>query len=140
MTETGAPLTRPERPQAPELPLRGPQVAVRQPFYRPVAFISRALGRTSATARHEGHNPGHEREMADLSNVLEAAMRRRHLGVQPLVARTGSRTPRIRVFIQDGTEGPIHPTEQALRELAHAFGLPVSEVLPGAALVGAAGL
>ncbi len=74
--------------------------------------------------------------MADLSHVLEAAMRRQHLSVQALAVRTGIRTPRIKVFVQDGTAGPIHPTEQELRELAHALDLPVSEVLPGAALTG----
>ncbi|MFF3420822.1 helix-turn-helix domain-containing protein [Streptomyces sp. NPDC002698] len=77
--------------------------------------------------------------MADLPHVLEAAMRRRHLSAQALADRTGIRTPRIRAFIQDGTAGPIHPTEQELRELAHALDLPVSEVLPGAALAGVPG-
>lgn len=77
--------------------------------------------------------------MADLSHVLEAAMRRRHLSVQALADRTGIRTPRIRVFVQDGTAGPIHPTEQELHELAHALDLPLTEVLPGAALAGVPG-
>ncbi|MEU9108777.1 XRE family transcriptional regulator [Streptomyces xanthophaeus] len=78
--------------------------------------------------------------MADLSHALEAAMRRRNLNVQALADRTGIRTPRIRVFVQDGTASPIYPTEQELRELGHALGLPVSEVLPSAALVGAPGV
>ncbi|MFD9271633.1 XRE family transcriptional regulator [Streptomyces goshikiensis] len=77
--------------------------------------------------------------MADLSHVLEEAMRLRHLSVQALADRTGIRTPRIRVFVQDGTAGPIHPTEQELRELAHALDLPVNEVLTGAALAGVPG-
>ncbi|MFF1411895.1 XRE family transcriptional regulator [Streptomyces sp. NPDC058289] len=77
--------------------------------------------------------------MADLPHVLEAAMRRLHLSVQTLADRTGIRTPRIRVVVQDGTAGPIKPTQQELRELTHALGLPVSRVLPGAALVGAPG-
>ncbi|MGW5851238.1 XRE family transcriptional regulator [Streptomyces sp. NPDC055254] len=77
--------------------------------------------------------------MADLSHVLEATMRRRHLSVPALADRTGIRTPRIRVFVQDGTAGPIYPTEQELRELAHAFDLPLTRVLPGAALAGVPG-
>ncbi|CAL9629990.1 XRE family transcriptional regulator [Streptomyces sp. NPDC050585] len=77
--------------------------------------------------------------MADLSHVLEAAMRRRRLSVQALADRTGIRTPRIRVFVQDGTAGPIHPTEQELRELAHALDLPLAEVLPSAPLAGVPG-
>ncbi|WP_030722995.1 helix-turn-helix domain-containing protein [Streptomyces sp. NRRL F-2580] len=74
--------------------------------------------------------------MVDLSHVLEAAMRRRHLSVQALADRTGIRAPRIKVFVQDGTAGPVHPTEQELRELAHALDLPLTEVLPSAALAG----
>ncbi|MFJ8768762.1 helix-turn-helix domain-containing protein [Streptomyces clavifer] len=74
--------------------------------------------------------------MADLSHVLEAAMHRRHLSVQALADRTGIRTPRIRAFVQDGTAGPIHPTDQELHELAHALDLPLPEVLPGADLAG----
>ncbi|MFJ3204693.1 XRE family transcriptional regulator [Streptomyces sp. NPDC086989] len=74
--------------------------------------------------------------MADLSHVLEAAKRRPHLSVQALADSTGIRTPGIRVFVQDGTTGPIHPTAQELRERARALDLPVSDVLPHAALVG----
>ncbi|MGW7461174.1 XRE family transcriptional regulator [Streptomyces sp. NPDC054797] len=74
--------------------------------------------------------------MADLSHVLEVAMGRRHLSVQALADRSGIRTPRIRVFVQDGTAGPLHPTEQELRELAHALDLALTEVLPRAALAG----
>ncbi len=77
--------------------------------------------------------------MADLSHVLEAAMRRRHLSVQALADRTGIRTPRIRVFVRDGTAGPIHPTEQELSELAHALDLPLTEVLPGVPLASVPG-
>ncbi|WP_405785919.1 helix-turn-helix domain-containing protein [Streptomyces sp. NBC_01367] len=77
--------------------------------------------------------------MADLLHVLEAAMRRRHLSVQALADRTGIRTPRIRVFVQDGSVGPIHPTEQELRQLAHALDLPLTEVLPSAPLAGVPG-
>ncbi|MFF3675818.1 XRE family transcriptional regulator [Streptomyces sp. NPDC002120] len=77
--------------------------------------------------------------MADLSHVLEAAMRRRHLSAQALADRTGIRTPRIRVFVQDGTAGPVHPTDQELRELAHALDLPLAAVLPGAPLASVPG-
>jgi transcriptional regulator with XRE-family HTH domain len=70
--------------------------------------------------------------MADLSHVLKAAMRRRHLSVQGLADRTGIRTPRVRVFVQDGAGGPVPPTEQELRELAEALDLPLTELLPGA--------
>ncbi|GHH45469.1 helix-turn-helix domain-containing protein [Streptomyces candidus] len=74
--------------------------------------------------------------MADLAYVLEAAMRRRHFSTQALADRTGIRTPRIRVFVQDGDAGPVHPTEQELRELADALGLSVAEVLPRTAHTG----
>ncbi|MCY0943300.1 MULTISPECIES: XRE family transcriptional regulator [Streptomyces] len=69
--------------------------------------------------------------MADLSEVLQAGMRRRHLSVERLANLTGIRTPRVRVFVEDGAGGPVHPTEQELRELAHALALPLTEVLPG---------
>lgn len=75
--------------------------------------------------------------MADLSHVLEEAMSRRHVSLQALADRTGIRTPRVRVFVQDGDAGPVHPTEQELRELADALGLSVAEVLPDTALAGA---
>ncbi|MFJ6797063.1 XRE family transcriptional regulator [Streptomyces sp. NPDC091268] len=86
--------------------------------------------------------------MADLSHALEAAMRRRYVSMQALADRTGIRTrtrtririririPSIKVVVQDGAAGPVHPTEPELRELAHAFGFPLAEVLPSAALAG----
>ncbi|MFI6150920.1 XRE family transcriptional regulator [Streptomyces sp. NPDC051109] len=77
--------------------------------------------------------------MAELSHVHEGALRRRHLRVQALADRTGIGPPGIRVFVRHGTTGPMHPMEQDLGGLAHAFDLPPPEVLTGAALPGVAG-
>ncbi|MFE7779415.1 XRE family transcriptional regulator [Streptomyces sp. NPDC057445] len=70
--------------------------------------------------------------MADLRELLQTTMRRRHLTAQALADRTGIRTPRIRVFATDGANGPVHPTEQELTELADALGVPLCEVLSAA--------
>ncbi|MEV6406131.1 XRE family transcriptional regulator [Streptomyces bobili] len=70
--------------------------------------------------------------MADLSELLQQAMRRRHLNAQALAARTGIRTPRIRVFAQDGAHGPVQPTPAELAELAAALALHLPEVLDAA--------
>ncbi|MEW2086772.1 helix-turn-helix transcriptional regulator [Streptomyces sp. NPDC005283] len=70
--------------------------------------------------------------MADLRELLQTTMRRRHLTAQALADRTGIRTPRIRTFAMDGAGGPVHPTEQELAELADALGLPLPEVLSAA--------
>ncbi|MDQ0846543.1 MULTISPECIES: XRE family transcriptional regulator [unclassified Streptomyces] len=70
--------------------------------------------------------------MADLSQLLQQGMRRRHLNAQALAERTGIRTPRIRVFAEDGARGPVHPTQAELVELATALALPLSEVLDAA--------
>ncbi|MGR8006961.1 XRE family transcriptional regulator [Streptomyces hypolithicus] len=70
--------------------------------------------------------------MADLGELLRNTMRRRHLTAQALADRTGIRTPRIRVFAEDGALGPIAPTEQELAELAAALALPLSVVLDAA--------
>lgn len=70
--------------------------------------------------------------MADLSQLLQQGMRRRHLNAQALAERTGIRTPRIRVFAQDGAHGPVHPTQAELAELAAALALPLPEVLDAA--------
>lgn len=66
--------------------------------------------------------------MAELSQLLQQTMRRRRLNAQALAARTGIRTPRIRVFAEDGAHGPVRPTEQELAELADALGLPLLDV------------
>ncbi|MFF3313525.1 helix-turn-helix domain-containing protein [Streptomyces sp. NPDC002952] len=66
--------------------------------------------------------------MADLSELLQQGMRRRHLSAQALAERTGIRTPRIRVFAQ----GPVHPTQAELTELAAALALPLPEILDAA--------
>ncbi|MFF1547644.1 XRE family transcriptional regulator [Streptomyces sp. NPDC058291] len=70
--------------------------------------------------------------MADLSQLLQQGMRRRHLNAQGLAALTGIRTPRIRVFAVDGAHGPVHPTQEELAELAAALALPLSEILAAA--------
>ena len=71
--------------------------------------------------------------MADLSQLLQQGMRRRHLNAQALAERTGIRTPpRIRAFAQDGAHGPVHPTQAELAELAAALALPLPEVLDAA--------
>ncbi|MFE7767321.1 XRE family transcriptional regulator [Streptomyces sp. NPDC057438] len=66
--------------------------------------------------------------MADLSQLLQQTMRRRHLNAQDLADRTGIRTPRIRVFAEDGARGPVRPTPQELAELAEALALPLLDV------------
>ncbi|MGW7358291.1 XRE family transcriptional regulator [Streptomyces sp. NPDC054802] len=70
--------------------------------------------------------------MAELEELLQTTMRRRHLSAQTLANRTGIRTPRIRAFAMDGAGGPVHPTEQELAALAGALGLPLPEVLRAA--------
>ncbi|MER7108664.1 helix-turn-helix domain-containing protein [Streptomyces sp. NPDC000229] len=70
--------------------------------------------------------------MADLGELLQVTMRRRHLTAQALAERTGIRTPRIRVFVQDGAQGPVSPTEQELAEIAAALGLPLDDILDAA--------
>ncbi|MDN3296590.1 XRE family transcriptional regulator [Streptomyces ficellus] len=70
--------------------------------------------------------------MADLGELLQVTMRRRHMTPQALAERTGIRTPRIRVFAQDGAQGPILPTEKELAELAAALRLPLADVLDAA--------
>ncbi|MGI5484617.1 XRE family transcriptional regulator [Streptomyces lavendofoliae] len=70
--------------------------------------------------------------MADLAQLLHDTMRRRRLTAQALADKTGIRTPRIRVFAQDGATGPIRPTEQELQELALALALPLVTVLDAA--------
>ncbi|WP_138897578.1 helix-turn-helix domain-containing protein [Streptomyces chryseus] len=70
--------------------------------------------------------------MADLGKLLQVSMHRRHVTAQALAQRTGIRTPRIRAFVEDGADGPVHPTEQELAELADALGLPLREVLQAA--------
>lgn len=62
--------------------------------------------------------------MADLSQLLQQTMRRRHLTPQAIADRTGIRTPRIRAFAEDGADGPVRPTEEELAELATALALP----------------
>ncbi|MFJ7073446.1 XRE family transcriptional regulator [Streptomyces sp. NPDC098781] len=66
--------------------------------------------------------------MAELSQLLRQTMQRRHLDAQALADRTGIRTPRIRVFAEDGARGPIRPTEEELAELAEALALPLPAV------------
>ena len=66
--------------------------------------------------------------MAELSQLLQQTMRRRHLNAQDLADRTGIRTPRIRVFAQDGATGPVRPTPEELAELAEALALPLPDV------------
>ncbi|MDX2531303.1 hypothetical protein [Streptomyces europaeiscabiei] len=66
--------------------------------------------------------------MAELSQLLQQTMRRRHLNAQDLADRTGIRTPRIRVFAEDGAHGPVRPTPQELAELAEALALPLLDV------------
>ncbi|MGW5867736.1 XRE family transcriptional regulator [Streptomyces sp. NPDC055239] len=62
--------------------------------------------------------------MDDLSQLLQKTMRRRHLTPQAIADKTGIRTPRIRAFAEDGTEGPVRPTDEELVELAGALALP----------------
>ncbi|MFJ8586537.1 helix-turn-helix domain-containing protein [Streptomyces sp. NPDC093595] len=70
--------------------------------------------------------------MADLGELLQVTMRRRHLTAQALAERTGIRTPRIRAFAQDGAQGPVPPTEEELAEIAAALRLPLADVLEAA--------
>ncbi|GGW16571.1 hypothetical protein GCM10018980_19890 [Streptomyces capoamus] len=64
-----------------------------------------------------------------LAELLADAMRRHHLSAEALAYATGIRTPRIRAFIEDGTDGPVRPTRQEVTELATALALPLHEVL-----------
>ncbi|MDQ1042531.1 XRE family transcriptional regulator [Streptomyces sp. V4I2] len=66
--------------------------------------------------------------MAELSQLLQQTMRRRHLNAEDLADRTGIRTPRIRVFAADGAHGPVRPTPEELSELAEALALPLRDV------------
>ncbi len=66
--------------------------------------------------------------MAKLSQLLQQTMRRRRLNAQALADRTGIRTPRIRVFAEDGARGPVRPTEEELAELAEALALPLCDI------------
>ncbi|GAA2654880.1 XRE family transcriptional regulator [Streptomyces vastus] len=66
--------------------------------------------------------------MAELSQLLQQTMRRRRMNAQALAARTGIRTPRIRVFAEDGAHGPVRPTPEELAELAEALALPLLDV------------
>jgi len=66
--------------------------------------------------------------MAELSQLLQQTMRRRRLNAQALADRTGIRTPRIRVFAEDGAFGPVRPTEEELAELAEALALPLRDI------------
>ncbi|MFJ6530556.1 XRE family transcriptional regulator [Streptomyces longwoodensis] len=63
-----------------------------------------------------------------LAQLLASAMRRRHLSVEALALTTGIRTPRIKAFLEDGTDGPVHPTAQELKELADTLALPAESV------------
>ncbi|WP_326659126.1 XRE family transcriptional regulator [Streptomyces canus] len=66
--------------------------------------------------------------MADLSQLLKQTMRRRRLNAQGLADRTGIRTPRIRVFVEEGAHGPVRPTPLELAEIAEALALPLRDV------------
>ncbi|MET9116697.1 XRE family transcriptional regulator [Streptomyces longwoodensis] len=67
-----------------------------------------------------------------LAQLLASAMRRHHLSVEALALATGIRTPRIKAFLEDGTDGPVHPTVQELRKLADTLALPAESVTQGA--------
>ncbi|UFQ14378.1 MULTISPECIES: helix-turn-helix domain-containing protein [Streptomyces] len=67
--------------------------------------------------------------MADLGELLQVTMHRRHMTAQALAERTGIRTPRIRAFMEDGAQGPVLPTEGELAEIAVALRLPLTEIL-----------
>ncbi|MGK5638233.1 XRE family transcriptional regulator [Streptomyces sp. URMC 126] len=66
-----------------------------------------------------------------LAELLADAMRRQHLSAETLAYATGIRIPRIRAFVEDGTEGPVRPTPEELTELAAALALPLYEVPKG---------
>ncbi|MCT9081340.1 XRE family transcriptional regulator [Streptomyces fulvoviolaceus] len=66
--------------------------------------------------------------MAELSQLLQQTMRRRRLNAQALADRTGIRTPRIRVFTEDGARGPVRSTEAEPAELAEALALPLRDI------------
>ncbi|MFB7502042.1 XRE family transcriptional regulator [Streptomyces broussonetiae] len=70
--------------------------------------------------------------MDDLAQLIQQTMRRRHLTAQAIAEQTGIRTPRVKAFAEDGANGPVHPTDDELRELARALSLPLSAVLGGA--------
>ncbi|GHD54176.1 XRE family transcriptional regulator [Streptomyces galbus] len=63
-----------------------------------------------------------------LAQLLASAMHRRRLSVEALALATGIRTPRIKAFLEDGTDGPVHPTAQELKELADTLALPAESV------------
>ncbi|MEU2930658.1 XRE family transcriptional regulator [Streptomyces sp. NPDC007251] len=67
--------------------------------------------------------------MDDLARLIQHTMRRRHLTAQAVAEQTGIRTPRVKAFAEDGANGPIHPTDDELRELARTLSLPLSAVL-----------
>jgi hypothetical protein len=105
------------------------------------AAVARLKGRGATPARistrptrawNESSDAGKTNFMADLAQLLQQTMRRRHLNAQALADRTGIRTPRIRAFAEDGAHGPVQPTEQELCELAAALGLPLPTVLAAA--------
>lgn len=66
--------------------------------------------------------------MDDLSILLKATMRRRHVTAEAVAEKTGIRTPRVRAFTEDGAHGPVRPTEEELAELACALLLSESAV------------
>ncbi|GGV38440.1 hypothetical protein GCM10010495_64650 [Kitasatospora herbaricolor] len=67
----------------------------------------------------------------DLARILSRAMRRRHLTAQAVADLTGIRTPRIRAFAEDGTDGPVRPTPEELAQLTEALALPRPTDPPG---------
>ncbi|WP_208897720.1 XRE family transcriptional regulator [Streptomyces incarnatus] len=67
--------------------------------------------------------------MDNLARLIQQTMRRRHLTAQAIAEQTGIRTPRVKAFAEDGANGPIHPTDDELRELARSLALPLSAVL-----------
>jgi hypothetical protein len=67
--------------------------------------------------------------MHDLAHLLEDAMNRRHMSAEAVAHATGIRTPRIKAFLEDGAEGPIHPTREELEELATLLVPPQTEAL-----------
>ncbi|WP_199921434.1 XRE family transcriptional regulator [Streptomyces bicolor] len=70
--------------------------------------------------------------MDDLAQLIQKSMHRRRLTAQAVAEQTGIRTPRIKAFAEDGANGPIHPTDDELKELARTLSLPPSAVLGAA--------
>jgi transcriptional regulator with XRE-family HTH domain len=68
-----------------------------------------------------------------LAQLLASAMRRHHLSAQALAQATGIRTPRIKAFLEDGTDGPVHPTAEELKMLATTLALPADSMAQPAA-------